>query len=237
SATVRDSLERDLGIDPERVTVIPNGVRMPPPAAKRTPAELRRELGLEPESRLLVFVGRLVPNKNQRALIAMMPSVLERVPRARLVLVGEGPFEAELRREIASRGLEHAVVLAGRYPDVPAVLGAAELFVTASVTEGISLAVLEAMAAGVAVAGLRSEGNEEVLAGDAGLLVDGDDPARLGVAVADLLEDPGRRTALAAAGTARVRERYAFEGMVARMIDVYRDLASAATTPDPRNIP
>jgi len=225
SGTVRDSLERDLGVAPHRVTVIPNGVAVPPPGPGRAAEEVRRELGLPEDARLIVFVGRLVPNKNQSALIDMMAVVRARVPEARLVLVGEGPSEAELRRRIASRKLEDAVVLAGRHPDVPAVLRAADVFATASVTEGISLAVLEALAAGVPVAGLRSEGNEEVLVGGAGVLVDGTDPARLGAAVADLLEDDARRAALASAGAARVAERYRFDRMVERVIDLYEGLA------------
>jgi glycosyltransferase involved in cell wall biosynthesis len=216
-----------MGIPCHRISVVTNGVSLDSSIGERETSEGARLLGKNDGSPILVFVGRLVPNKNQAALIDMMPTVLSEHPQARLWLVGEGPSEGALRDQIRRLGMEHAVLLAGYVADVPSIVARASVFVTASVSEGISLAVLEAMAAGVPVVATRCTGNEEVLSEGAGLLVDDPSPSALAAVVSQILSDRTLAARVATAGRQRVVERYGFDRMLGQLVAIYDELTQS----------
>ena len=209
---------------PERVAVVPNGVEperwTAPPEEGRT---ARRELGVPEGAPLAVTVAALRPGKGLRDLLAAVPAVLERVPAARFLVVGDGPLAGELAA--AARGLGGRVLLAGFRRDPPALLAAADLFVLPSRDDALPTALLEAMAAGLPVVAGDAGGIPEIVAPGTGRLVPPGDPRALAAAVAELLASPSERAALAAAGRARVRRRFTASAWCERLLDLYGELA------------
>lgn len=145
---VRESNARLLGVDPQRITVIPRGV--PPP--DDSPLLPRDQLGL-PEGRLVVNVGRLAPQKGQPMLVEAIAIVREEVPDARLVIVGRDGIAAdEVRAAVRRLGLEDSVTLVGHTDRVADYLRHASMFAFSSMMEGLGTAVLEAMSFGLPIA-------------------------------------------------------------------------------------
>ena len=157
----------------------------------------RRRLGLTEEAVVIGCVGRLVPLKNHRAMIDVLPALRERFPALQLVLVGAGPLEAELRSLAERLGLIDAVMFVGECPDAAPLLPAFDVYAQPSTTEGLSIALLEACASALAIVATRVGGNPDVIAdGVTGCLVPVNDPAALQRALAGLLDEPQRRRSL-----------------------------------------
>lgn len=116
------------------------------PARRR---EFRAELGLPDEAFVLLHVGRFAEQKNHARLIRIFREVLKIRPEARLLLVGTGELEEEIRRQVAKADLGRAVVFAGESSDVPAYLQAADVFVLPSLHEGLGIVLIEAQTAGL----------------------------------------------------------------------------------------
>lgn len=166
-----------------RVTTIPNGVALRPATGDR--AAVRAELGLPPEAVVIGCVGRLEPVKGPDVLV----DAVQRCPEAHLVLVGDGSLFAQLDRPRVHRlGLRH---------DVPRLLSAFDLFAMGSRNEGLPLALLEAMAAGLPVVATAVGGVPDAV-GDAGVVVPPEDPAALAAALAPLVADAEHRAELGA---------------------------------------
>lgn len=187
------------------------------PGIDGTPVRRRYGLG---EAPVVVCVSRLVARKGQDVLVAAWPSVLERHPGARLLLVGGGPDERSLRRVVAGRGLRDSVVLAGAVPhgELPAHYAAGDVFAMPCRTrragldvEGLGMVYLEASACGLPVlAGTSGGAPETVQEGLTGHVVDPRAPDAVARAIADLLDDPARRAAMGAAGRAWVEQRWSW---------------------------
>lgn len=232
----------DAGAAPDRVRMIPNGVDLA--RYRRPPAtDIRRWLGLEPEARLIVTIGRYNPRKGQDYLVRAMPRILAREPRSRLVVVGNGT-EA-LTPLIMGLGLQEKVVLTGGIspsrsilaagslrpgetaePDYLAeVLGASDLYVSAGIqnnAEGLSLAVLEGMASGLPVVATAISGNTDVVVeGENGYLVAPADEAVLAEGILRVLMSPDHdRLRIRARETA---ERYAWINVAQQYVQGYRE--------------
>jgi phosphatidyl-myo-inositol dimannoside synthase len=203
------------GIDTERFR--------PDPAAR---AELRRRYRIG-DAPLVVCVSRLVARKGQDALIRALPLIRERAPGARLLIVGDGPGGARLRRLARAGGLDEHVVFAGAVPaaDVPAHHAAGDVFALPCRTrgggldvEGLGIVLLEAAAAGLpVVAGVSGGAPETVQEGRTGHVVDGRYVGSVASAVAGLLADPDRARAMGAAGRTWMRKEWAWPARVARL--------------------
>ncbi len=190
-----------------RYTVVHNGVDL----SRFRPADrlaARTRLRIEPDARLAVCVGRLTRQKGQDVLLAAWPAVRARCPEARLVLVGGGD------RMPAPSG----VTFTGEVDDVRDWLAAADLVVLPSRWEGLSLAVLEALASGRPVVASDVPGLGEMVAPGTGATVPPDDPGALAAAVADRLNDPARARA---EGQAAARAATRFD-----LRDTYERLAA-----------
>ena len=203
-----------------RVEIVHNGIPPPRPAphadAAARRAAARAALGIPPGLPLVVAVGNLYAVKDHATLLR----ALARLPDARVAIAGRGEQEASLRRLAAELGLCERVHLLGLRDDVETVLAAADLFVQPSRSEGLPLAVLEAMASGLPVVATRVGGIPEAVAdGETGLLVPPGDPAALATALARVLDAEDRGAAMGRAG----RERAA-EFSVARMADRYQQI-------------
>ena len=157
----------------------------------------REALGLRPDDVVVGCVGRLVELKNHTALIRLWPQVLALQPRARLVLIGEGPLREALTQQAQALGLGDAVVFAGIRTDVARLLPGLDVFALPSFTEGVSIALLEACATGLPALASRVGGNVEVIQdGDSGLLFDVTQESELHHALQRLLSPDAEGAAL-----------------------------------------
>jgi glycosyltransferase involved in cell wall biosynthesis len=230
SEAQRRTYER-IGVPPELMTTVPNGARPRGPGPGREAA--RAALGLDPRQRVVLTVGRLAVMKGQGALVAAVPALADRFPDVGVVLLGSGHLHEELRAQADRLGVGDRVHLPGHRADARALLDAADVFVLPSRYEGMPLALLEAMDAGLPVVTTRAPGCTEVVAdGVTGLLVPPEDPPALAAALARLLEDPALRQRMGRAGRLRYLECFTSAGTASRTVAVYeRELARARTAP------
>lgn len=170
----------------------------------------------------VVFVGRLSPEKDIPTLLRAAAIAVNEEPSFRLHLAGAGPSLGELQSLAEKLGLGERVVFLGQRNDVAEILAGASLFVLSSVTEGISLALLEAMARGLPVVATAVGGNAEVIVdGETGMLVSPQSPAELAAAMLQVYRRPELARRMGAAGRKRVEARFDSRMMVARYESLY----------------
>jgi glycosyltransferase involved in cell wall biosynthesis len=200
--------------------VIANGVDLErfPEASADDRAAARRRLEL-PDGPLVLCVGRLARQKGQDILFEAWALVLDRVPGARLALVGDGPARDSLRRAAPP-----SVHFAGLRFDVVDWLAAADVVAAPSRWEGMSLALLEAMASGRSVVASDTPGALEALGGEAGAVVPIGDVAALGDALAERLLDPARAAAEGRAGRSRAERHHDVRRSTAAAAELYETL-------------
>ncbi len=213
-AGARETAAR-TGFPLDQVAVIPNGVVMPTPMDADARARGRAELGIPVQRLLALFVGRLVPEKNLRLLLAAMAD-LAREQRPLLLLAGSGPLQAELRQQIADLGLAEDARLLGERRDSTYLMQLADILVLPSLEEGLSNVLLEAMATGCAVLASDTGGNPEAIESErTGLLFRSDDRQSLVASLARLCGDVALRRDLGNAAQREVLARFAIPAMVA----------------------
>lgn len=188
------------------------------PAAR---AEGRRRLGIDPDALVVGTVGNLSAKKDHKNLMNATVSVLETYPDLRVVLVGSGPLEEELRQHVDRLGLSTAVVFAGSRDDVADLLPAFDVFALSSRHEGLPIALLEAMASSLPCVATDVGGIPEALRnGVDGLLVPPGDPAALAAALIRVLSDRQGRKAMGASARERAGS-FDLSPVVARLQDSY----------------
>jgi glycosyltransferase involved in cell wall biosynthesis len=208
--------ERDAGLRagtcrPDRTVVIHNGVAPAPPHCPPAP-------GLPVT---VLSVGRLRAPKD---FLTLVRAVSRLEPGAiRLRIAGDGPDRQALVEAVERPGLTRVVELLGTDPDVGALLGAADVFVLSSVSEGLPMSVLEAMAAGVPVVASAVGGVPELVDdGETGVLVPPGDPAALAAALARLAAEPALRERLGAAGRRHAEAEFSLAAFQRAHLAVYR---------------
>ena len=215
------TMSRQLLIARSRISMIPNGVC----CARSGSANLRAELGLAEADRLLVSIGNLYPVKGHRYLLEAMALIRESHPRVHLAIAGRGELEETLRAQVRSAGLDARVHLLGLRSDVTGILAAADVFVLPSLSEGLPLALLEAMAAGrPIVATAVGEISTALAGGEAGMLVQPADARGLASALDGLLRDTNRAHELGTRAAQRASAEYDVARMVRRYVSDYQDV-------------
>jgi glycosyltransferase involved in cell wall biosynthesis len=228
SAEAARNLRRDLWLPASRITTVSNGVPYEDPAR----VTLREELGLSASDRLIVAVGNLYAVKGHCHLIEALSLIAERHPAAHVAIAGRGPLEGGLVRQARTLGIEPHVHLLGLRADVPAILAAADVFALPSLSEGLPLALIEAMFAARPIVATRVGDVPLALAdGDAGMLVAPGDAIALARAIDHLLGDRAEAARLAARAVARARQEYGIGRMVDRHLDLYRSFTAGAAGP------
>ncbi len=218
---VSEAVKRELArarISAEKLVVIPDFVDCDHFDPRAVPA------GRGDGRPTVVTVGRLTAEKGHEVLLRAMAAVSRALPRARLVVCGRGPLEGALRQQAASLGLAEAVSFAGFAPDVRVHLAAADVFAMPSLSEGLGVAALEAMAMGLPVVASDAGGlPESVVDGETGLVAPAGRPEPLAEALLSLLRDPERARAMGRAGQKRARERYHRPRVVDRIVSLYHE--------------
>jgi glycosyltransferase involved in cell wall biosynthesis len=199
-----------------------NGIEPAPPVPAAARERRRAELGLSEEDRVLVCVGRLSRAKGQRHLLRALALLAPQFPRLRCLLVGDGEERAALEALAQELSLGPALRFLGSRDDVPELLSLGRAFVLPSEWEGLPVALLEAMAAGLPCVATRVAGTAEVIREGSGLLVPPSDPAALAAAIRSLLLDPALAERMARQGAADVRARFLMPALCARYLALYR---------------
>jgi glycosyltransferase involved in cell wall biosynthesis len=208
----------------ERVTVIPQGIDLPPPPTPQARQAAREALAADPDDLVVVWAGRLEEQKGLIHLLRAWPGVITALPRARLVLLGDGPLRGFLQAQAGRLGIAGTVQFLGWRNDVAALMPGADVFCLPSLWESFGYVLLEAMAAGVPVVASAVEGIPEVVGDHCGILVPPADPPRLTDALVEALRDSARRETMARAARQRVEREFTVGQMVSRFEDAYDSL-------------
>ncbi len=227
SRAIEQKVVEEGRLGAERV-LVHNGVDLERYDHQEPCCTLREEYGMEPDASVVGVVGRLELEKGHPTLLEAWPAVLERVPRAYLLIVGEGSRQDALRQIARDLGIERHVIFTGRRDDIPAVTAALDVAVLPSYREAQGLTILEAMAMSRPVVASRVGGIPEMVEdGVTGLLVAPHDPAALASAIARLLTDHPYADTLARAGHDLVHDRFCVQLMVNSIQTLYDDGARA----------
>lgn len=210
-------------IEPDMIRFIPNGI----PPLERKGHDIRAELGIADGAPVVASVGQLRREKALGVLIEAAKRLVPQFPGLRVLIVGHGPVEDELRRLVAAASLEQTVLFLGRRSDVPDVLDAIDVAVCCSDFEGSPLSVMEYMAAGRPVVATRVGGVPDLIEdGVHGLLVPPHRAHELADAIASLLSDRDRRDQMGARARIRQREEFSLAAFVRRVEHLYEELFS-----------
>jgi glycosyltransferase involved in cell wall biosynthesis len=191
----------------------------------------RAPLGLPRDAFVVAALGRLVPIKGFDLLVEALPALVAAVPRARLLVIGDGPLRGALERRAEALGTSPRLTITGARGDVPAVLAAADVLAAPSRNEGMGRALVEAMALGLPVVGARVGGIPDVIVdGESGRLVDTENAAALAGALIELGLDDRLRAKLGEAASERA-EAFSTEVSAARLLAVYGSLTGTAPAP------
>ena len=210
----RDGAERSIreGINPDKVVTVWNGI------------DTSRFSYTGPRAKgPVVMVGRLSPEKDVETLLKAAAIAVANEPDIRFEIAGDGQCMADLKESARTLGVDHVVTFLGNVRDVAGLLQRASLSTLSSVTEGISLTLLEAMSRGLPVVATRVGGNPEVVAeGETGLLVPSRDPALLAEAILAVWRNPEMGAEMGLAGRRRVEAHFDVRQMVAKYEQLYR---------------
>ena len=231
SEDVKARLQRYEGLEASHIEVIHNGVLAEPPLPDAERVAIRRELGFAPDDFVVGTVGRFDPIKNLPMLVRSLAQSAARNARIRGLLIGDGEQLAPVRALIDSLGVGDRVRLTGFRNDARRLVQCMDLFVLASLSEGTSIALLEAVAAGVPVAVTAVGGNPEiVVAGQTGWVIPSGAVEALSAAILEAAGDSQLRHRLSTAGRQRFAERFGFGNMISSYRQLYRSLVVADGT-------
>ena len=223
SEAVRGEVLRRGEAPDGKVTTILNGIRPLDPQKLSSPEEIRAELGIGPDTPLIVCAARLEREKDVSSLITAMIEVKAAFPEVRCVVAGQGAQREMLTTRIREAGLTGAVQLLGFRTDAQALIQAGDIFVLPSLAEPFGLVILEAMALGRPVVATDAGGPREIVEhGVTGLLVPPSDPSALAAAMQRLIADRQATEAMGQRGRERFTARFTAARMAQDMLDLYR---------------
>ena len=220
--SIKDAWQEKL--ESQRIDVIQNTVNLPPLPTERERRAVREELCGSADRPIIITVGRISPPKAHSVMLDAFAAIRERVPDAFLVIVGDGKLRPNLELQARGLGIEEHIRFTGARIDVPRLLTAADLYVSASLWEGLSVAVLEGMAAGLPVVATAVGESPRMITPDIGRVVQPKDVDGLATAMLEYLCNPrlARDTGL----TAReyVRNQYNPDRWLENFVTLYTDV-------------
>ncbi|MHB8973874.1 MAG: glycosyltransferase [Pirellulaceae bacterium] len=224
--SVRQALIQNEGIPANRVGVIYNGVDARHFQENgETASVIREEIGVTSDDFVILQVARLDHLKDHLTAIRTAARVAQECPRARLVLVGEGPEREVIEAEVRKLRIEPHVILLGLRQDIARLLRAADVFLLTSISEGIPVTIIEAMAVGLPVVSTAVGGVPEVVVPDeTGLLTASGDDVALADALLLLARDRQQRKQLGANGRRRAEHNFSEQKMHAAYEACYKEM-------------
>ncbi len=228
--TVSDSLNEimtSLMGKQNRVLTIKNGIDTGLYSRRRQPSILKQSLGIPSDCFLMGHVARLTPLKNQGFLLSIFGELSKQCNNLMLVIIGSGPLRAELEDECEKMGISGSVRFLGARTDIPELLSIFDLFLLTSHTEGISITILEAMAAGVPIVASRVGGNPEIIQDSySGFLLPLNRPGEWVRKILELIENNNERSRISGNARETVMRTFSLEAMAAQYRSVYEKAAS-----------
>jgi len=239
SRAVMDQLAAEVS-DPRKIALIHNGIDMPPPTTAADRERIRELLGVPEDALVIAVIANLVSYKGHRDLLDALALIKEQIPKEQmlrpwlvLAIGRDDGMGVELQRHAAALNLASNVRWLGEQPAADHLLAAADIFILPSHQEGFSNALLEAMAANLAVIATAVGGNlDAIVDNESGILVPPRDPSALAAAIARFASDPEIRRRYGDAARRRVEERFALE----RCVERYETLYRAMSEPDSRPV-
>jgi glycosyltransferase involved in cell wall biosynthesis len=220
------------GVPDDRVVTVHEGIDVDHVLAA-PPVNVHEAFWLPHQAPIIGNVAALVPHKGQRHLIESANLVVQKIPDARFVILGEGELREQLERQVREHHLEKHVLLPGFRTDVLGCIKGFDVFAMSSVTEGLGTSLLDAMACSRPIVATTAGGIPEIIVDDVhGLLVPPRDHVAMARALLDLLNDELRRRHMGQSGLARVRELFTVEAMVAGTAAVYARVAGRSHARD-----
>jgi glycosyltransferase involved in cell wall biosynthesis len=210
-----------------KVDVIPNGIPKPkfPPVQDRD--RLRKEMTGDGLGSIVITVGRFTSAKGYEDMIQAFHLLRQRAPQPKLVMVGTGSMVNNIKNQIEDLDLDQSVFLAGEREDVPQLLASSDVFASSSHREGLPLAVLEAMMAGLPVVATSVGDIPNVVTEETGVVVPPHNPEMLADALEDLLKNPKKREAMGQAAYRRAMDEYSVEAWMKKHLALYREVLAS----------
>lgn len=232
SEDLKQFIVEKVGVSPSQVKVLYNGVDVFPNCDSIEVGECRKELGLPPSHQIVGVVGNLYPVKGHQYLIDSIPAVLSKCPNTSFVFAGRGELEAELRGQVHRLGLDARVFFLGLRQDIPRILSVIDVFVLPSLSEGLSMAILEAMIAGKPVVATQVGGNPElVLDGETGFLIPPRDSQALAASLTTLLMNKQQAEQFGERGKRRAERQFSLQNMVCAYQALYDECIRSRVYP------
>jgi glycosyltransferase involved in cell wall biosynthesis len=225
SQTVEDLV--GLGIPPNSISMIPNGISLEDRLAQYDRNQIRAELSWAPEAKVVTFVGRLVHAKGLDWLLKVWQTVNKTESKARLLIVGDGPERSALTAQAEELRIQHTVTFVGRQEDVYKFFAASDVFVLPSRLEGISNSLLEAMSQGLPVVAAddRLGGNRSVITDKRdGIIVPQGDTDEFARVLLSLLADEALRVKLGKRARQKVENAFSIDAVSRRYRQIYQEL-------------
>jgi glycosyltransferase involved in cell wall biosynthesis len=225
SDEVRESIIRQIGPIQNKVITISNGVDVRRYDLSVDKKRIRQQLGIEPDSRLMVTVGRLTTQKGHCYLITAAAAVVSHYPDAHFLFIGDGELKETLQAQAKALDISEHIHFLGVRNDVPYILAAADLFVLPSLWEGLSIALLEAMASGKPIVATAVSGTTQTMThGETGLMIPPRDSRALADAIIRLLSDPAQAQAMGQAAKQHVTMNFSAQKQADEHLALYRRL-------------
>lgn len=222
SADVAEQLQSIFHLAPAKIRVIINGIDVEAIAGTRPNRELLSNINALPGQRLVTSVGRLMPPKGHCHLVAAMPYLTSRFVNVKLLLAGDGDLRESLVQQSLHLGVCDAISFLGSRNDVPEILALTEIFVLPSTSEGTSLALLEAMAAGKPIVATDIPGNRAILKhGYNCLLVPPGNAEKLACAIIFLLDHPGIASDYGRNALKEVYQRFNINNTITELMGIW----------------
>lgn len=220
SAALKEALVQKAGVAAERIHVIENGIHI---QRMGEGGHIRRQYGISPDALLIGTIARLIPSKGLAVLLeaaARLPAALSQV---RFMIVGSGPEEGRLKAEAARFGLENRVIFAGWQENTADYYAAFDIFLLPTLSEGMGISVLEAMAAGLPVLASETGGIPEVIRhGKTGWLIPPGDARQIVEGLLYLSQNPEAAAALGRLARQEAEARYSIERMIHGTAEILR---------------
>ncbi len=205
----------------KNIMVIPNAMTAFPDLPHLEREKIRMSIAGSDACTLVITVGRLSPDKGYVDMITALSTIIRDDSSVFLLIVGDGPLSDALHDQVRVLGLEQNVVFLGSRDDVPLLLKSSDMYVSASYREGMSMSLLEAMAAGLPVIATNVGDASRMFTEDSGVLIEPGVPDLLSNSIKSLLSDPAKMQSMARAAYERLTTKFGLDAWANSYIDLY----------------
>lgn len=224
SSALRKEYIEKFRVPAEKVVCVYNGIDTESFDLTVDKKKIKTQLGLAPEKPVIGTVARMAPQKGLPFLLEAI-AILGETVNAGFLIAGDGPLRPDLERQAEQLGLSGKVCFPGYCQNIKEILQIFDIFVIPSISEGLSITAIEALAAGKPVVASRVGGLPEVVEdGKTGVLVPPGDPATLASAIKNLLDDPALRERMGRAGRRTAKDKFSLENMIRKTEELYISL-------------